>query len=220
MMDDDGRPYNDYCFKNVFDFIIENNLDSQDKYLLNSLVLNDENTLSFGIGHYDTVSSIEEAKIVDEKGAIIDSINPFNGTYVSLGLIDAIGYPNKDFFIKGDEVDYTMRAKKAGAYVATVYNSKYFHPKVSNRKKKKIFGHEMYVYIEAPWKEYYGIRNYVYSVINNTNKKQAKKIIRRAKYKRYLSVLLTKCKKRETIKMIKMGIKDGKNGKLGATIRP
>lgn len=96
---------------------------------------------------------------------------PFNGTWISSGLVEKIGVPNGDFFIKGDENDYLRRAQSAGAFVATVVDSMYFHPKLGGYKKKKVFGKEMYVYIEPAWKEYYSVRNYTFSFLQFGKKK-------------------------------------------------
>lgn len=220
LMDDDGKPCEN-CFKELIDYVCINGYTSNDLILFNSLVTCDLENLSFGLGHFDNIHEIINTNLIDETGAINNNINPFNGTLISRGLVSKIGFPNKDFFIKGDEVDYTIRAQKAGAIIKTIFKSNYFHPKLTNRFKRKFFGHEMYVYVEAPWKEYYGARNYVYSLITNIeNKKERRRQIRFFKFKRFLCVILTRCKKIKTWKMIKKGISDGKKGKLGPTYRP
>lgn len=67
--------------------------------------------LSFKI---DQMYSVEEAITAARAGIIEGAANPFNGTLISKELVDAIGYPNPDFFIKGDEVNYKQRAFDAG----------------------------------------------------------------------------------------------------------
>lgn len=40
-------------------------------------------------------------------------------------LVKVIQYPNKDFFIIDDEVDYNQRSHEAGAYIVMVFVSRY-----------------------------------------------------------------------------------------------
>ena len=75
------------------------------------------------------------------KGEIIENIVlPFNGTLISRQVITSIGLPNENYFIWGDEVDYTERARKAGAQIFTVTSSKFFHPKAPNVGNPMFFG--------------------------------------------------------------------------------
>ena len=82
--------------------------------LLNSLVCGPDEVLSFGLN-----GGIKTKQIAAERekdNLIVGTINPFNGTLVSRELVEKIGYPNKEFFIKGDEQDYYYRALKANAF--------------------------------------------------------------------------------------------------------
>lgn len=213
LMDDDGMPKNEKCFSEIINKIQDNGWDSENKYLINSLVVSDDTYLSFGLGHHETIDSCLK---ISKDGLIKDLINPFNGTFVSNGLVNSIGFPNKDFFIKGDEVDYCRRAKADKACIYTVIDSLYFHPKLTCYMKKKVLGHEMYVFTEKPWKEYYNIRNQVYSLKNQRKYKECLVQV----VKRVYCCLVTKCKKYITLKMIFKGFFDGIGGKLGASVKP
>lgn len=220
LMDDDGMPADDKCFENMVCYIKRQELSSDKSCLLNCLVIaeNDDNKLAFEL---DGIDATQEVISMARDGAIKGDINPFNGTFVSNGLVDAIGYPNKDFFIKGDESDYERRAKEAEAYVATVIDSVYKHPSVKNNVKKRIFGHTVDVFVEAPWKEYYSTRNYIYSILHSKiSDKEKKRRVRRFLLKKYYCVLNAKCHKIKTLKMIRLGAKHGKKGILGSTIKP
>ena len=213
LMDDDGRPMDKDCFGNMKRHIVKKGYDSQRPYLLNSLVLSDKDTLSFGLGH---IESVTELNSVVTENEVVDMINPFNGTWISNGLIEKIGFPNGKFFIKGDENDYLRRAQSTGAFVATVVDSRYFHPKLGGYKKKKVFGKEMYVYIEPAWKEYYSVRNYTFSFLQFGKKKDAILFL----IKRIYCCMVCRCNKLKVIKMLFKGYQDGKKGRLGATIKP
>lgn len=216
LMDDDGRPQNIYTIQKLFDEMNNKKMNSKNKVMVNSLVLCDNYNLSFQLLETEnTVKKIEEEA---KENVILNRINPFNGTLISRSLMEEIGFPNKDFFIKGDEYDYQCRAVKANAYVATVINSLYYHPKLEEKNTKiiKLFNRKMKFSIEAPWKEYYRSRNYTFSYIKSGQKSVANKMLIR----RIFAALVCKCKKIITIKMIIRGYMDGKKGKLGNTIKP
>lgn len=159
LMDDDGRMADEhtmeilYCAaKKLYD---ENR--GEHKLLANALVQKG-NLLSFKIDHMYTVA---EAMMTAKNGLIEGAANPFNGTLISRELVSEIGYPNKEFFIKGDEVDYKQRAFAAGAYVVTVTEAKYIHPRPET-VEKTVMGVKVPFFVEAPWKEYYAARNFTY----------------------------------------------------------
>lgn len=214
LMDDDGRPADEHMMERLVsaaDEIYAN----QKMILLNSLVCSaDGETLSFGLR--GKISTKEQAKQhTNDKGLIEGVINPFNGTLVSKELINAIGLPNKDFFIKGDERDYYDRSLKAGAYVATVFASNYFHP-ILKRMECSFLGRTISSSTEAPWKEYYRARNYTFMYKKNG---KTWKYIRR-NLRQIIWAMKYNPKKKQTVWMIIRGWHDGVKGILGPTIHP
>lgn len=214
LMDDDGRPYDKNCFENIVNYINEECLCSSDLHFINSLVLFNNETLSFGLNHCEKICDV--IKLSKDGKTIKGFINPFNGACVSKGLVNKIGYPNKDFFIKGDEYDYTLRALAANANVVTLLSSKYFHPKLMTATNKKIAGRVVHLHMEAPWKEYYTIRNFTFTM------RQLGKTFESYKYLllRFYCLLTFDCNKIKTAKMIIRGFFDGIRGHLGPIVRP
>ena len=214
LMDDDGRPADNYMMERLVtaaeSFIVDNN-----RILFNPLVLGpDGERLSFGLkGKIKTRTMAKQ--FVNERGIIVGTINPFNGTLVSRELIEGIGFPNKDFFIKGDEQDYYYRALKSGAYVATVFGSNYYHP-VLEKISGKFLGRNVISSTEAPWKEYYRARNFTYMFKRDG---EPIKYVRQ-NIKQIVWALKYNPKKIKTIGMIIKGWNDGMKGNLGPTIRP
>ena len=214
LMDDDGRPYDKNCFARAFEYIDNWGYEPNDKVFFNSLVLFNDTTLSFSLHQIDEYNKVLS---LSKDGLIIENqINPFNGSILSKGLVNAIGYPNKEFFIKGDEFDYNNRAIAAGAKVGTILSSHYFHPKVLEAKYIVIFGRKVRVHMEAPWKEYYTIRNFTYSSkqLGNYSKCIAYLMLR------LFSMYYYKCDKCKTSKMIIKGFVDGLLGRLGKRVSP
>lgn len=214
LMDDDGYMADEYTMEVLYregKRLYENGYGDK-KLFINALVQQGD-MLSFKMGSKYTVKDAAESA---RNGIIEGEANPFNGTMVSKELITAIGYPNPDFFIKGDEVDYKQRTRDAGGYIATVIDARYIHPRPDTREKV-VMGINVPFFVEAPWKEYYAARNFTYMY---KKKGWYKAIAFELIFVKLLAILSIKCKRISTIKMLFKGVKDGWRGKLGATIKP
>lgn len=213
LMDDDGRMADEHTMEILYraarKLYDENR--GERKLFVNALVQKGE-LLSFKIDHMYTVV---EAMMAAKNGLIEGAANPFNGTLISRELVSDIGYPKKEFFIKGDEVDYKQRALDAGAYVGTVTEAKYIHPRPET-VEKTVLGVKVPFFVEAPWKEYYAARNFTYMY---KLQEWYKGILFELIFVKLLAVISLKCKKMETIKMLFKGVYDGWKGNLGVKVK-
>lgn len=214
LMDDDGKAADEHTFQALFEVAERLNRDkvADGKLFLNALVQQGD-LLSFKIDYLYTVA---EALDAAEDGLLVGAANPFNGTLISRELVEAVGFPNPDFFIKGDEVNYKQRSFAAGAYVATVTASRYIHPR-PDTQERIVLGQRVPFFVEAPWKEYYAARNFTYMY---KQKKQYKAIAFELIFVKLLAICSMKCKKWATVKMLFKGVNDGLHARLGATVRP
>lgn len=214
LMDDDGRMADEHTMEILYraarKLYDENR--GERKLFVNALVQKGE-LLSFKIDHMYTVV---EAMMAAKNGLIEGAANPFNGTLISRELVSDIGYPKKEFFIKGDEVDYKQRALDAGAYVGTVTEAKYIHPRPET-VEQTVLGVKVPFFVEAPWKEYYAARNFTYMY---KLQEWYKGILFELIFVKLLAVISLKCKKMETIKMLFKGVYDGWKGNLGVKVKP
>lgn len=157
LMDDDGYP-----MKNDTLSILMNAVKAmpENHFALNSLVVQDDEAskTSFAVRReFD----VEKLRAAAENGIIEGEIMPFNGTLIPVRLVEKIGYPVKEFFVYGDENEYFLRLKQAGAKMAIVVDSLYRHP-TNVQKVKKILGRNVY-YMDMPlWKTYCAARNRTY----------------------------------------------------------
>lgn len=213
MMDDDGRPWNDDTFYYLFN-AAEKLYKTNKKLMLNSLVICDKDAdkLSFGLGKMTTR---DEAVMNAKDELICGLINPFNGTLITKELVKEIGFPNKDFFIRGDEVDYQSRARKADALIATVVKSIYYHP-TFELVPLKWKGQIVYVGTCPPWKAYYLVRNYIYRIKRDDGVVQA---LKEFIFQCYSTI---KCNPngKTYIHFLCKGLFDGMTGKLGMRVKP
>lgn len=213
LMDDDGRPLENTTFESLYDAAL-NKYSENRKMILNSVVICESDTgeLSFGLNN---MISEQEIGRKSTDGFYPDYINPFNGTLVTKELVEAIGYPNKDFFVRGDEVDYLYRARNAGALIGTVEHSRYYHPS-ANLVPMKWRRRIVYVGICPPWKGYYLTRNYVYRLNRDNGMLSASKQFV------FLLWATVRCNPdyRSCIRLLFKGYFDGIAGKLGRRVEP
>lgn len=150
MMDDDGLPDQD-CLKNLLP-----HLDQYDYLSPMVIDIQNEDMMAF---EGCTVSEFMKR----EKGGIVKGCaNPFNGILYSKKLIDTIGYPKKEMFIWGDEINYDLRAKAAGFYPAMVVSSIHRHP-LNRQRYVRYLGKHMMVVPEQDWKLFCYLRNKTYN---------------------------------------------------------
>ena len=214
LMDDDGRPCDEHTIQFLVDHVKAQRQAgvADGKMFVNSLVICGDRLTS----KIEQMALVSEAEAAAENGVLVGAAHPFNGTLVTRELVSEIGYPNKDFFIKGDEVDFKQRAFDASAYVATLTDSKYYHPIVPTQEKY-ILGKLVPVCVEAPWKEYYVARNLTYTY---KKKKHYKMIAFELVFVKLYAIMTMPCKKWKTIRYLAKGLWDGWRGKLGPTVKP
>jgi len=172
----------------------------------------DGERMAFGL---TGINSREEACAKSQDGLLYSTINPFNGTLVSKELIAEIGFPNREFFIKGDEEDYQLRAAKAGALIATVTDAVYLHP-LAEKKSVRIGKKVLSETTETPWKEYYRARNLTCIFHREgMNGVWLRHVVRQS----VLALRYSDTKVKTVLRILK-GCMHGLSGKLGKTIEP
>lgn len=149
MMDDDAEPH-PFALERLAAFAKDEN------NIYGSLATNKSDTswLTTVIDPpLGTVGVIE--KIPDQ--AVVQSI-PFLGFMIHRSLVARIGLPDPDFFIAADDIEYCLRAQRAGSKIIIIGSSRIEHPK-SRPSYIKIFGKKIIFLSLPPWKRYYDTRN-------------------------------------------------------------
>lgn len=150
MMDDDGLPDKD-CLKNLLP-----HLEHHDYLSPMVIDIQDEKMMAF---EGCTVAEFLKREV---NGVVKGCANPFNGVLYSKKLIEAVGYPKKEMFIWGDEINYDMRARRAGFQPVMVTNAIHRHP-LNRQPYVRYFGHHMMVVPEQDWKLFCYVRNKTYN---------------------------------------------------------
>ena len=136
-MDDDGFPAEN-CLQKLFPYLSDN-------CYIGPMVLDihSKDRLSFALripNSLEVIDFYSELKnSIRQKNIISDIVIPFNGTLIASELIRKIGFPCKEYFIWGDEKEYTMRAKKNNANIFTVVDAIFYHPSDSSSSVPMFF---------------------------------------------------------------------------------
>jgi rhamnopyranosyl-N-acetylglucosaminyl-diphospho-decaprenol beta-1,3/1,4-galactofuranosyltransferase len=83
---------------------------------------------------------------------------PFLGFLIHRSLVKRIGFPDSAFFISSDDLDYSLRARRAGAKLLVVKSSLIFHPGPS-RRIVRLPWRAIGVVDFPAWRRYYEVRN-------------------------------------------------------------
>jgi GT2 family glycosyltransferase len=158
LMDDDGHCMNNNTLTEIMNIYEK---EKNKLIIVNSLIVQNENLdLTFGLTKdLQDISTIKEKAI---NNIIWGFINPFNGTMITKEIIGMIGFPKKELFIYGDEIEYTKRAGSNNIRIATAINSLYFHPVNKIGYTKQFFWKKIQLFNMPIWKRYCSIRNYMY----------------------------------------------------------
>lgn len=86
--------------------------------------------------------------------------NPFNGGLFSRQAVDKVGFPKRELFIYGDEMNYDQRMTEAGYPPVGIFSARHCHPVMLDTDVHfLVLGH----FKPVPWKMYCMSRNKVYN---------------------------------------------------------
>ncbi|MDY6459285.1 glycosyltransferase [Acinetobacter faecalis] len=164
MMDDDGHP-DEHCLEKLYETLLEKSLDAISPLQIN---INDHNQLAFPIwlnkkqirGHVDQITK----DIFIEQEA-----NLFNGLLMHRSVVEKVGLPRKEFFIRGDEVEYTKRFLKNNIKFGTLTCAKFYHPSDDAERVSCLFGRMIIRDAHSDFKNYYMFRNRAVAFIEDGN---------------------------------------------------
>lgn len=83
---------------------------------------------------------------------------PLLGFLIHHSLVERIGFPDAEFFIAADDVEYCLRARRAGAEIVIAGKSRIEHPRTPLQTINCLGFRIAYLSL-APWKRYYDTRN-------------------------------------------------------------
>ncbi|MDU8924660.1 glycosyltransferase family 2 protein [Pasteurellaceae bacterium LIM206] len=137
LMDDDGYPEKNclqellkYCDDNSYIGPLVLDQKNKDKFCFPMRIPNSLIRLNF-------LSDLIENNIKNKVDGIVI---PFNGILFSTALSKKLGYPKQEYFIWGDDIEYTLRMESNNVTIASIVNAKFYHPKEESLGTSMMFG--------------------------------------------------------------------------------
>lgn len=149
MMDDDAEP-NPTALEELM------HVADDPKQVYGSLAVNGDDTSWLTTVLNPPLGEVERSDAVPAR-AEVQSL-PFLGFLIHRSLVERIGLPDAGYFIAADDVEYCVRAQKAGAKIIMAGRSRIEHPK-SRPYKVRVLGRTLTCLALPPWKRYYDTRN-------------------------------------------------------------
>jgi glycosyltransferase involved in cell wall biosynthesis len=149
MMDDDAEPHPEALYELM-------------KIADNTSNVYGSIAVSGGDTSWTTTLLGETQRVVDKSADVpacsrVQSL-PFLGFLIHRDLVNKIGLPDAGYFIAADDIEYCMRAERAGAEIIIAGKSHIEHPK-SDRYVARVPGRKLVCLKLPPWKRYYDTRN-------------------------------------------------------------
>ena len=123
LMDDDGRPEQPNCLSGLLATAARTG-----SAITCPLVRNvtDRDRLAFPIRQHGRTRFTAEA--LDPAPVIEGFAHLFNGALIEAGAFARIGLPNERLFMRGDEVEFLIRARRAALHIVTDIGVGFLHP--------------------------------------------------------------------------------------------
>lgn len=150
--------------------------------------------------------SVDRISFVD---AVISS-----GTLVRSEAVKTAGLPRADFFIDYVDFEHCLRLRRHGYEIAVVEESLLYH-EMGEPRQIRFAGFSVAWADHVPWREYYLTRNEIFTVQAYCPTWAARFSVAHRLLRHGMSILLFGREKAACLKMIYLGVLDGRAGRLG-----
>jgi rhamnosyltransferase len=137
-----------------------------------------------------------------------------SGTLVRSEAVKLAGLPRADFFIDYVDFEYCLRLRRHGYDIVVVRDS-LLHHQVGEPRQVKFAGFSLAWADHVPWREYYLTRNEIFTLRAYCPTWGARFSVARRLLRHGVSILLFGSEKVACLKMIYLGVLDGRAGRLG-----
>lgn len=211
VMDDDGRAAPD-CLEKLFEHRRPNSV----------LVPVQQDSLKWFYGifeWYGRAKNVTPDIIAGKRAVVGDFVFNFVGPLISRGVIEQVGFPNKDFFIWFDDWDYALRVQRTPAEIVIVPEAVFFHD-FGKPKRIRFLWQSRQRNSVAPWKCYYGTRNSFYVQLRGQRPRSELFHYFLMQFQHLAGDILYEPQPWQYVKMHLKGIYDGAAGRLGKRVLP
>ncbi|WP_308662779.1 glycosyltransferase family 2 protein [Arthrobacter sp. B1805] len=157
LMDDDGHPEDERCLAELLRAAHEHDLD-----IVSPLVAatSDPTRLSFNFRINGLLTN--DRAVLEPMGYLPNMVHFFNGALIRADVFSRIGLPDMKFFIRGDEVDFLARVRRAGLKYGTLATVAVRHPATWSEMKPIFGGFITPVIPDGEFKRFSYFRNRAY----------------------------------------------------------
>ena len=121
-LDDDGYP-DKRCLEILLKFMSLHNLDAS-----SPLSLSQEDPSETANPYLFGIRKITSVSVIQRKPIWLGKVQFYNGVLMSKKMIELIGLPKKELFLRGDEMDFYYRAKETRLNMGLVTRALFHHP--------------------------------------------------------------------------------------------
>ena len=209
LMDDDAEP--DFNALSSLMEATRRTKNNKDKCFVSLATDKAKDRLSWGTGICldNKTIIVEHLKDVPENRELKAPWAPFLGFLVPRNIVDHIGLPKREYFIWGDDVEYSSRIWRSGFEILYVRDSIVYHP-VLEKVTVRFMGRNIVLINADDWKQYYGMRNDVYTL---SRQKNYYSLLKRVVF--YFLVWKVRGMHRQTLHYYLKGLYHGIIGRLG-----
>lgn len=162
LMDDDGRPLDDHALDGLMAAAELDGLDG-----IAPVVLDTADHSRFAFPYLVNGRYVFEREQLPCGRVLPGVAHLFNGLLIRAQAIFKVGLPDLRLFIRGDEIDFLYRMRRAGLRFATTPAVAFAHPS-SNHELFPVFNGRLHVvYPGAAWKRRNQYRNRGYNFLRN-----------------------------------------------------
>jgi len=156
LMDDDTIPLQDACKVLLDDVYVVDDYYSSDEvgFALSKVFFDDEHVHMMNLPQLTPFVNGKPFNQLEEKGLLIVPAGSFVSMLINKNAIKQCGFPIKEFFIWGDDIEYSSRITEAG--FLGIYSRKSI---VIHKTKENYSSNIFEDNIKNLWKYRYGIRN-------------------------------------------------------------
>jgi GT2 family glycosyltransferase len=159
-----------------------------------------------------------KANALEERIAFVDAVIS-SGTLVRGEAVKTAGLPRADFFIDYVDFEHCLRLRRHGYEIAVVGDSLLYH-EMGEPRQVRFACFSVSWADHVPWREYYLTRNEIFTVQAYCPTWAAKFSVARRLLRHGVSILLFGREKVACLKMIYLGVIDGRAGRLGIRTFP
>ena len=158
LMDDDGRPANSDVLCILLAVAREKNLTA-----VAPVIVDADDAARFAFPYPIGNRYVFKRRDIPADAFLASTAHLFNGLLIRSTAVFACGLPDLRLFIRGDEIDFMYRMRRAGLRFGTTATATFLHPS-SNSELHPIWGGRLHVvYPQSPSKRRYQYRNRAYN---------------------------------------------------------